>query len=157
MLSVVAFSKWHPAVWGNLSGAVVLTTRLRCERSGARIPQAESIFSSPIRPDRLRAPPCLLFHGYRGSFPVVKRPGRENHWPLDSAYPPYMPSCRGQGKRQVTQASVLVKVVKHVSFQPRKPTCWHADEPVSSLAFIKVCALVLKPLCLGCTGEVGSC
>jgi hypothetical protein len=44
-----------------------------------------SIFSSSQRPDRLRGPPSLLFNGYRGSFPGVKRKGREaDHSPLSS-------------------------------------------------------------------------
>jgi hypothetical protein len=40
---------------------------------------------SPKRPHRLWGPPSLLFNGYRRSFPVLKRPGRDvDHSPPSS-------------------------------------------------------------------------
>ena len=53
-------------------------------RSGVPIPVG-AIFSSVTLPYRLRGPSSLLFNGYRGSFPGVKRPGREaDHSPPSS-------------------------------------------------------------------------
>jgi hypothetical protein len=44
------------------------------------------IFSSQYRPERLWGSPNLLFNVYQGSFPEVKRPGREvDHSSLSSA------------------------------------------------------------------------
>jgi hypothetical protein len=60
-------------------------------------------------PDRLSVRPSLLFIGYCGSLPEVKRPGREvdhfypssaevkNEWKHNSTSP-YMPSRNGQGQ-----------------------------------------------------------
>jgi hypothetical protein len=65
------------------------------------------VFSSSDRPDRLWGPPSP--HGYRGSFPGVKRPGREadrsfapgaevkNEWGYICA-PHHLPSWHGQGQ-----------------------------------------------------------
>jgi hypothetical protein len=44
-----------------------------------RILVRSTIFSSPRRPDRLWRLPNLLFNGYRGLFPRLKRPGREEN------------------------------------------------------------------------------
>jgi hypothetical protein len=41
------------------------------------MPVGSRIFSSPYFLDRLWGPPNILYNGYRGSFPGVKRPGRE--------------------------------------------------------------------------------
>ena len=82
-------------------------TSLRTARSNVRTPTAER--DSPKRPHRLWRPPSLLFNGYRASFPVVKRPGREtdhsppyntevqNVWSY-TYIPPYVPSWRVQGQ-----------------------------------------------------------
>jgi hypothetical protein len=54
---------------------------------GVRVPVGSRIFSSPQRayPRRLWGPPSLLFNGYRGSLPGVKRQGREaDHSPPTS-------------------------------------------------------------------------
>jgi len=47
--------------------------------AGVKFPAKVEIFfsSPPLCPDRLWGPPSLLFDGYRGFFPRVKRPGRE--------------------------------------------------------------------------------
>jgi hypothetical protein len=48
--------------------------------------QGQESFSSPERPDRHCGQTSLVFRTYRGSFPGVKRPGREvNHSPQSSA------------------------------------------------------------------------
>jgi hypothetical protein len=55
-------------------------TGLRVWRSGLQIPvlaRHRVHYSSITRPDRPWGPPSVLYNRYRGSFPVVKRPGRE--------------------------------------------------------------------------------
>jgi hypothetical protein len=53
---------------------------------GVRVPVGSRILTSPCRPDRLWGPPNLLYNGYGGSFPGVKRPRREaDHSPPASA------------------------------------------------------------------------
>jgi hypothetical protein len=53
---------------------------------GSNPGRGKIFFSSPKRPDGLWGPPSLLFNGYRGFFPGVKRPGRQiNHSPPSSA------------------------------------------------------------------------
>jgi hypothetical protein len=53
---------------------------------GVRVPVGSRIFTSPGRPDRLWGPPNLLYNGYWGLFPMIKRPGREaDHSPSTSA------------------------------------------------------------------------
>jgi hypothetical protein len=53
---------------------------------GVRISVGARIFSSLRRPDRFWGPPILLSNGNGGSFPRVKRPGREaDHSPPTSA------------------------------------------------------------------------
>jgi len=41
------------------------------------IPARQEIVLISKGPDRLRSPTSLQFNGYRGSFPGIKRPGRE--------------------------------------------------------------------------------
>jgi hypothetical protein len=48
---------------------VGIVIRLRARRPGVRVPLGAR--------DRLCGPPILLFNVYRGSFPGLKRPGRE--------------------------------------------------------------------------------
>jgi hypothetical protein len=45
------------------------------------------ILSSPLRPDRLWGPPCLLSTGYQGLSLGVKRPGRGAIPPLPNTPP----------------------------------------------------------------------
>jgi hypothetical protein len=53
--------------------------------AGVGVPVGSRIFTSPRRPDRLWGQPNLLYNGYQGLFPGVKRPGREaDHYPLTS-------------------------------------------------------------------------
>jgi hypothetical protein len=49
----------------------------RVEGPGFESRQGQEIFSSLKGPDLLWCPPSLLFNGYLGSSPEVKRPGRE--------------------------------------------------------------------------------
>jgi hypothetical protein len=48
---------------------------------GAEFLWRQGMFLSPERPDRLWGPPILLYNGYLGSLPRVKRPAREVHLP----------------------------------------------------------------------------
>jgi hypothetical protein len=69
-------------------GTVVdIATRLRAGRSGVRIPAEVRDFSFLQNlPYLLWGLVSLVFNGYQGSFPGVKRPGREvNHSPPSSA------------------------------------------------------------------------
>jgi hypothetical protein len=68
-----------------------------------------------------------------------------------------MPSCRGQGKFQVIQASVLLRSYNtfpsslgnpHIDIRMYRSHRWLLPRSV---------LVVLKPPCLGYTGEVGSC
>jgi hypothetical protein len=53
---------------------------------GVLVPVGSRIFTSLYRLERLWGPPSLLFNGYWGSFPGVKRPRREpDHSPPASA------------------------------------------------------------------------
>jgi hypothetical protein len=53
---------------------------------GVGVPVVARIFTSPCRPDQYLYPPNLLTNGCRGSFPGVKRQGREaDHSPPASA------------------------------------------------------------------------
>ena len=61
-------------VYHNLFGFTLPENRLRSGRPGIRIPVGETFFSSPKRTDRLWGPPTVVFNGYQGSFPDVKRP-----------------------------------------------------------------------------------
>ena len=56
---------------------------LRARRSGDRIPVGSEIFR--IRPDQPWGPPCLLYNGYRVSFPGVKRLGHGDDHPTPSS------------------------------------------------------------------------
>jgi hypothetical protein len=44
---------------------------------GSNCGRSKRFYPSPKRPDRLWSPSSLIFNGYRGSYPGVKRPGRE--------------------------------------------------------------------------------
>lgn len=51
---------------------------LLAEQPGVRIPRgARGLLLFPKRPSRLRSPSILIFNGYQGYFPRVKRFGRE--------------------------------------------------------------------------------
>jgi hypothetical protein len=53
---------------------------------GVRVLVRSKMFSSPRHPDQFWGPPSLLFNGYRGFSPGIKRPGREaDHSPPTSA------------------------------------------------------------------------
>ena len=57
-------------------------------RSGFRFPA-----EGRIRPDRIWGPPSLLYNGYLGSSPGLRRPRRDvNHSPGIIPFPCYMPS-----------------------------------------------------------------
>jgi hypothetical protein len=56
---------------------------VRAGWSGDQIPVGGEIFRT--RPDRPWGPPSLLYHGYRVSFPGVKRPGRGVDHPFPSS------------------------------------------------------------------------
>jgi hypothetical protein len=50
---------------------------------GVQVPVGSRIFSSPRCPDRLWGSTNLLSNGYGGTFPEIKRPGRE----ADNSFP----------------------------------------------------------------------
>jgi hypothetical protein len=73
---------------GRWDSAIGIATGYGLEDRGVRVrvPIWSRIFSSPRRPDRFRGPHSLLSSGYRGSFPGLKRQGREaDHSPPTSA------------------------------------------------------------------------
>jgi hypothetical protein len=64
--------------WRNWNVSVVgVVTRLRAGRSGIRISSGTRDFSYSNRPNLLWGPSSLLLDGCRGSFPGVKRLGRD--------------------------------------------------------------------------------
>ena len=76
------FTRWHtdcilkvmiPKIGRNISASTM--TWLRAGEFGVRNPVEAT--SSPRRPYRLRSPLSLLYNGYQGSFPGVKRPSRK--------------------------------------------------------------------------------
>jgi hypothetical protein len=73
---------------GRRGGVVGIATGYGLDDRGVRVrePVGPRIFSSPPSPHRLWGPPNLLYNGYRGLFPGVKRPWREaDHSPPISA------------------------------------------------------------------------
>lgn len=85
---------------------VSIMTRLWARRCRVQIPTRARDFS-PKRPARLYGPPSLLLNGNRGSFPVTKKPRREDNWTTSCAkvkngwrykYFPCIPSWRTQGQ-----------------------------------------------------------
>ena len=79
---------------------VSIMTRLWARRCRVQIPTRARDFS-PKRPVRLYGPPSLLLNGHRGSFPVTKKPGREdnsttscakvkNRWRYNSIFPIFL-------------------------------------------------------------------
>jgi hypothetical protein len=70
--------------WDNV---VSIVARLRTRPSGVPMPAGLGVFlSSSNRPNRLWGQPSLVFNGYWGSFPGVKRPRRGvDHSPTSSA------------------------------------------------------------------------
>jgi len=60
---------------GSRNSIAGIAHRLRAARSEVRSRQGQEIFCSPKLPDRLWGPLCLLFNGYRPSFPGPRRPG----------------------------------------------------------------------------------
>jgi hypothetical protein len=70
----------YPSVWlaqNEGDGAVGVETGYGLKGPGFDSWQRQDMFCSPNRPDRLWGPPRLLFNGYRGSVPAVKRPERD--------------------------------------------------------------------------------
>ena len=96
---------------------VGILPRLRVGRSGVRIPARARDISLSKSPDQLWGPPSFLFSGYRGSFPRIKRPGREaDHSPSSSAdgknkqsytsTSPYKPAWHVHGKYMFSTMSL---------------------------------------------------
>jgi hypothetical protein len=64
---------------------IAIGYRLDGQGVGVRVPVGARIFTSPCRPDRLWVHPTSYPMGTKGSFPGVKRPGREaDHSPQTS-------------------------------------------------------------------------
>jgi hypothetical protein len=80
-------------LWGSTVGIATVPWAGRPE-----VRDPAEIVSSPNRPDGLWGPPSLLFNGYRGYFPGVKRSGRE----IDHA-----PACSTQVKNVWSYTSSL--------------------------------------------------
>jgi len=59
------------------SNSVITETRLQARWLGFNSWNGkwQDMFSSPLRPNQLWGPPCLLSNGYRGFPPGVKWPG----------------------------------------------------------------------------------
>jgi hypothetical protein len=66
---------------GSRDSVVGIATGYELDDGGVGVwdPVLSRIFSPPRRPDRFWGPHTLLSNGYRGTFPGVKRPGREVH------------------------------------------------------------------------------
>ena len=79
-----------------LDSVVSMATRLRTGRSGV-YPSRRQIFSYLKHPVRLWDPPSLLFIGYQGSFPGVKRSGIDTD---------YSPPSSGEVKNEWSYTSV---------------------------------------------------
>jgi len=66
---------------------------------GSNLGRGKRLFSFPKYPNRLWGPPSLIFCGYRGCIPGVKRPEREiDRSSPSSAEVNNTPSWLGQGK-----------------------------------------------------------
>jgi hypothetical protein len=59
----------------DVAGIMTRSRAGRCQ--GSNLGTVKRFFSSPEHPDRLWGPPSLLFNGYRGYFPKIKRPWRD--------------------------------------------------------------------------------
>jgi hypothetical protein len=73
---------------GSRDSSVGIATGYRLDDRGVgfRVSVGSRIFSSSRSPHRFWGPPSLLFNGYRGLSPEVKRPEREaDHSPSTSA------------------------------------------------------------------------
>jgi hypothetical protein len=77
LLLLHEFSFLRPHLLEPRDRAVGIATGFELDDLEVGVRVRSRIFTSPCRPDRLRGPPNFLYNGYRCSFPVVKRPGRE--------------------------------------------------------------------------------
>ena len=91
------------------NSSVSTVTWLRAGESGVRNPVEAT--SSPKRPDRLWSPLSLLFNGYQGSYPGVKRPRRKMtnclypapRWRMSGARPQFpLYAIMARGRKAVT-------------------------------------------------------